>query len=208
MPISDFPRIDSETVHIDWGSLKRTYAYLFPKKSSLAIGAGGLGLNASEIKNYQRAFLQVKWQKGEIPPFGAGGFLLPLRKKRSPIQKGRCLLLGDAAGLVDPFTGEGIYFALRSARIAASALEKASGENGNSLEAYQQAIDRDVMPELESSKFFREIFNLRPSFFHRKIYTQDRWWNAMVKILRGEKTFLDLKKKMALLGSLLLRMAR
>jgi hypothetical protein len=64
------------------------------------------------------------------------------------------------------------------------------------------------MPELECSALFREIFNLRPSYFHRKITTRDRWWNAMAQILRGEKTFLDVKNKLGPLGSLLLRMAR
>jgi geranylgeranyl reductase family protein len=208
VPISAFPRVDPETVHIDWGSLKRTYAYLFPKKSSLAIGAGGLGLVASEIKNYQRSFLQVKWQKDEAPPFGTAGFLLPLRKKRSPIQEGRCLLLGDAAGLADPFTGEGIYYAIRSAQIAAWALEKAMEDGGDSLHAYQETIDREVMPELESSKFLRELFNLRPSFFHRQVSTRERWWNAMVKILRGDKSFLDVKKRLGPVGSILLGMSR
>jgi hypothetical protein len=52
------------------------------------------------------------------------------------------------------------------------------------------------------------MFNLCPSFFHGRVAGSERWWNAMAKILRGEKTFLDLKRKMGPLGSLLHRMAR
>jgi len=61
---------------------------------------------------------------------------------------------------------------------------------------------------LECSRLFRAFFNLRPSHYHRKIASQDRWWNAMAKIMRAEKTFLDIKKKLGPVGSLLLRLAR
>jgi hypothetical protein len=77
-----------------------------------------------------------------------------------------------------------------------------------SLPDYQEAVDRELMPELECSRYFREIFNLCPSFFHQKIATNDHWWKAMAKILRGEKTFLDVHKRLGALGKLLLRLAR
>ena len=208
VPTSVLPWHEPDTIHIDWGSLRGTYAYLFPKKNSLSMGAGGIGVPAAKIKKYQRAFLVTRWQKEQDPPFSTAGFLLPLRQKRRPIQKGRCLLLGDAAGLIDPLTGEGIYYAIRGAQLAAPALADALKSGGNSLAPCQQVIDRDLMPELECAVLVREIFNLRPSYFHHKMATSDRWWNAMAKILRGERTFVDVKKKLRLLGSVLLRIVR
>ncbi|MGE5252671.1 MAG: NAD(P)/FAD-dependent oxidoreductase, partial [Planctomycetaceae bacterium] len=141
-------------------------------------------------------------------PFSAAGFMIPLRKNRSPIHSGRCLLVGDAAGLADPFSGEGIFSAVRSAQIAASALQQAMKGRWDSLKPYQEFIDREMMPELECSRLFRELFNLRRFHYHRKIASKDRWWNAMAKIMRGERTFLDVKKKLGTVGSLLARMAR
>jgi len=208
VPTSVLPWHESDVIQIDWGSLRRSYAYLFPKKNSLSMGAGGIGIPAAKIKNYQRAFLVTRWQKEEEPPFSTAGFLLPLRQKRRPIQQGRCLLLGDAAGLVDPLTGEGIYYAIRSAQLVAPLLAEALKNGWNSLDPCQEIIDQELMPELECAALIREIFNLRPSFFHQKIASSDRWWNAMAKILRGEKTFVDVKKKLGLLGSLLLRLIR
>ncbi len=195
-------------VHIDWGSLKRSYAYAFPKDTSLSVGAGGFGVPAPDIKKYQRAFLATRWQKDGALPFSTAGFILPLRTKREAIVKGRCLLLGDAAGLVDPFTGEGIYYAVRSAQIAAPVIAEAVRTGVDSLRAYQEGIDRELMPELECSRLFREIFNFRPALFHRKIATSDRWWNAMAKILRGEKTFLDIQRRLGRVGTLLLKMSK
>ena len=208
VPTSVLPWHEPDTIHIDWGSLRRTYAYLFPKKNSLSMGAGGIGVPAAKIKNYQRAFLVTRWQKEEDPPFSTAGFLLPLRQKRRPIQKDRCLLLGDAAGLIDPLTGEGIYYAIRGAQLAAPVLAEALKEGWNSLAPCQEVIDRDLMPELECAVLVRGIFNLLPSYFHHKIATSDRWWTAMAKILRGERTFVDVKKKLRLLGSVLLRIVR
>jgi geranylgeranyl reductase family protein len=207
-PASLIPDWDPGLIHIDWGSVKRSYAYMFPKKYFLSAGAGGVDVPPGKLKNYHRAFLATRSRKDQALPFSAAGFMIPLRKNRSPIHSGRCLLVGDAAGLADPFSGEGIFSAVRSAQIASSALEEALKGNCDSLKPYEEAIDRDLMPELECARLFREFFNLRPLHYHRKIASQERWWNAMAKIMRGEKTFLDIKKKLGPVGTLLLRMAR
>jgi geranylgeranyl reductase family protein len=207
-PTSMIPDWEPDVIHLDWGSLKRSYAYMFPKKYFLSLGAGGVNIPAAKIKNYQRAFLATRARKEKTLPFGAAGFMIPLRKKRSPIEKGRCILIGDAAGLADPFSGEGILSAVRSAQVAASALPEALKNNRNSLNNYQEMIDRELMPELECARLFRELFNLRPFHYHRKIASKDRWWNAMAKMMQGEKTFLDVKKKLGPIGKVLARLAR
>ncbi len=207
-PTSLIPDWDPDLIHLDWGSIKRSYAYMFPKKYFLSAGAGGIDVPAGKIKNYQRAFLATRAQKDQALPFSAAGFMIPLRKNRSAIHAGRCLLVGDAAGLADPFSGEGIFSAVRSAQFAADALQEAMKNHLDSLTHYQEVVDRDFTPELECSRLFRELFNLRPSHYHQKIASQDRWWNAMAKIMRGEKTFLDVKKKLGPIGKVLARMAR
>ncbi len=208
VPASLFPWVAPDLIHIDWGSLRRSYAYLFPKKDSLAMGAGGFKIPHLKIKKYQRAFGTTQWQKEENPPFSAAGFRLRLRRRQGLICQGRCLLLGEAAGLVDPFTGEGIFYAVRSAQLTAPLLSEAVRERRNSLQPCQETINRILMPEIEGSRVLRYIFNLRPSFFHHKIATSDRWWTAMAKILRGEKTFSEVIKRLGPLGSLLLKMAK
>ncbi len=207
-PSSLLPDWNPHLIQLDWGSIKKGYAYLFPKKNFFSMGAGGISAPAPKMKKYHRAFLETRCRKEKTLPFSAAGFMIPLRTKRSPIQQGRCLLLGDAAGLADPFSGEGIYSAVRSALIAAASLEEALKNNRADLKNYEESLDRELMPELECARLFRELFNLRPSYYHRKIAQSDRWWNGMAKLMRGEKTFLDVKKKLGPLGSVLLRMAR
>jgi geranylgeranyl reductase family protein len=208
VPISLLPEQEPDMIHIDWGSLKRGYAYLFPKNNHLSVGAGAFGVASQKIKDYQRAFWAVRWRKEDAPPFSAAGFFLPLRRRRTPIHRGRCLLLGDAAGLVDPFSGEGIYSAVRSAQLAAPYLADFLKNGFSSFQPVQEEIDRTLTPELECSRLFRELFRRWPSYVHRKLRTGDRWWNAMAQILRGEKSNLELKSRMGILGDLLLRLAK
>jgi flavin-dependent dehydrogenase len=58
---------------------------------------------------------------------------VPIYQRREPISTRRALLTGDAAGLVDPFTGEGIRFAIKSGRLAAECLLAGRPGRYNSL---------------------------------------------------------------------------
>jgi flavin-dependent dehydrogenase len=49
-------------------------------------------------------------------------------------------LVGDAAGFLDPFTGEGLHRALTSARLAAAAVTRALDDDPNALAAYERAM--------------------------------------------------------------------
>src|SRR6202011_3210004 len=53
------------------------------------------------------------------------------------------LAVGDAAGLVDPITGEGLYYAIRSADLAAKALLLEIGGAPEKLQAYRRMLRKD-----------------------------------------------------------------
>jgi flavin-dependent dehydrogenase len=112
------------------------------------------------------------------------------------IQSGRCLLLGDAAGLVDPVTGEGIYNAIRSARIAAPVIESyLKGSSANLLE-YEAVVDKQIMPELKAARALARGFAWFPGFVFEAVGSSDRLWNACCRLLRGEDTYLTLKRRL------------
>jgi flavin-dependent dehydrogenase len=67
------------------------------------------------------------------------------------------MLLGDAAGLVDPLTGEGIYYALQSGIIAARAIiQKDSPEQATAF--YQHSVAREIFPELSAAGRIAGLF--------------------------------------------------
>ena len=119
--------------------------------------------------------------------------MLPTRAPGTPLVHGRALVLGDAAGLLEPFTGEGIYYALRSAYLAAEALTAVS-INDMSPVSYETAVDTEIMPDLIGARALQQVFDAWPWLFHILVRTHDRSWRALAKILRGERGFRDVER--------------
>lgn len=119
-----------------FGEVQRGYLWVFPKAQHLSVGIGAFKPGRGEL---QRT-LQCVMARYDIPLEGARlyGHPLPIYTGRQPITTRRVLLVGDAAGLADPLTGEGIRFAVESGRLAAEAL--AAGRP----ERYQQMVRRQI----------------------------------------------------------------
>jgi flavin-dependent dehydrogenase len=69
------------------------------------------------------------------------------------------MAVGDAAGLVDPVTGEGLYYAIRSADLAAGALLSEAVEPARQVGQYRQSLRRDFAADLEfGSRLAKRVF--------------------------------------------------
>ena len=88
------------------------------------------------------------------------GYGLPLGSKKRKISGDRFLLLGDAASLIDPFTGEGIGNAIRSGRVAAKHIIKGF-ERRDFLHDFNTEYDREIYrrmwPELRLSHALQRL---------------------------------------------------
>lgn len=113
------------------GELHAGYLWVFPKVSHLSVGIGALHPQPGELQ----ATLKRVMKRFDISLEGVAlhGHTLPIYTKRDPIATNRTLLMGDAAGLVDPFTGEGIRFAMKSGRLAAESVLSGHVEEYSSL---------------------------------------------------------------------------
>jgi flavin-dependent dehydrogenase len=102
------------------GEVRLGYAWIFPKSDHLSIGIGGLHPRPGEllatlnrvIARYGISLTAAPWH----------GHPIPIYTGREPLATSRALLVGDAAGLADPLTGEGIRLAIKSGRLAAEAI--------------------------------------------------------------------------------------
>ncbi|NEP31675.1 MULTISPECIES: geranylgeranyl reductase [Moorena] len=106
------------------------YAWVFPKYDHVAVGTGTMRVNQSLIKKLQagiRARAAKKLVGGKIIKVEAHPIPEHPRPRRVV---GRVALVGDAAGTVTKSSGEGIYFAAKSARMCAETIVETS--NGGS----------------------------------------------------------------------------
>jgi geranylgeranyl reductase len=108
------------------------YAWVFPKYDHVAVGTGTMKVNKADIKKLQagiRARAANRLAGGEIIKVEAHPIPEHPRPRRV---RGRVALVGDAAGTVTKSSGEGIYFAAKSARMCAETIVETSN-NGTRI---------------------------------------------------------------------------
>ncbi|MCF2530567.1 geranylgeranyl reductase family protein [Yinghuangia soli] len=182
-------------VLIDWGPVPGSYAWVFPKDDVLTVGVICARGNGEATRAYLRDFIASQALSG-FRPHLTSGHLTRCRTDESPLARGRVLVAGDAAGLLEPWTREGISFALRSgraagesaARIAAAATDADVKE---AAEAYRTRIESTLGREMRAGRLMLAAFERRPAVFHTAIATVPKAWSAFRNIVRGTKTLAD-----------------
>lgn len=187
----------SDIIELDLFSVWCGYGWIFPKQDHISIGVGGPQKMIKQIKAYNTTYLGQN-KLSEYPKIRFSGHALPVRKGRSPITRGRALLVGDAAGLLEPFTGEGIGYAVRSGQLAAQAIEAFSRDDATDLSLYTRMLDEELTSELLLARRFVRVFNRFPRLFYNLIKDNDYVWNGICKILRGERNFNDINRRLGL----------
>ena len=109
-----------DAAQFDFGPVPFGYAWVFPKREHLSIGV--LTLRPERV-NLNECFEKcLRALSIEPAAIQRHGFVIPLAPRDSTLAKGRVLLTGDAAGLADPVTAEGITSAIQSGQMAADAI--------------------------------------------------------------------------------------
>jgi geranylgeranyl reductase family protein len=110
-----------ETAWVELGVVPGGYGWVFPKGEHANLGVGGWLDEGPRLREHLARLARAH---GVDPArlTDVRGHRLPMRHLGAPAAAGRTLLVGDAAGLVDPLSGDGIYEAFVSARLAAEAI--------------------------------------------------------------------------------------
>ncbi|MEI6433491.1 MAG: geranylgeranyl reductase family protein [Bacteroidota bacterium] len=202
----------SDTVFLDWGAFPGGYGWVFPKGDHLSLGVGGPASLSKWMMDYYQKFLIYLEKSGiaVIETTSLKSWSIPVRVKRGNFHNGRAIVAGDAAGLTDPLTGEGIYYAIRSGKLAAEACISYLNCSAPSLLSYSKAVNQDLMTELLEANRIKNLFNTFPMKIHRFVNDSNRAWRAFGKVLRGEKNYADVRNgfgRWKTLWSLVCRMA-
>ncbi len=206
----------SSTIFLDWGTFPGGYAWVFPKQNHFSIGVGGPARLSKGMMPYFQHFLQYLHETACLPPLNVyslrqgndplnpvspipcpvslKSWPIPVRIKKDNFHQGRILVAGDSAGLTDPLTGEGIYYAVRSGKLAAEACSAYLNAQSSSLQVYSDQVNHELMEELLEANKIKYLFNTFPLKIHTLVKDKNRVRSAFGKVLRGERMYADVRK--------------
>ena len=124
---------------LELGVVPGGYAWIFPKADHVNVGVAGWEGEASHLRRHLGRLLAEHGLPAEAV-VGLRGHRLPLRAPHAPLAGSRVLLVGDAAGLVDPLSGDGIYEAALSANEAGAIAGRFLDGSVASLDEYTTAL--------------------------------------------------------------------
>jgi geranylgeranyl reductase family protein len=188
-----------ERFAVDVGSSPGGYGWLFPKGDHVNIGIGG---NWPVGPSLRDRLMRLTRYYGFSPDalWGLNGHPLPVYREGSAVQKENVLLVGDAAGFVDPLTGEGIYSAVKSGQIAARHLAAYVSGAAGDLAGYRREIERDLVPDLLVSIQLHQIFHLAPPVAAEMVKRSSRMWRLVCALLTGRIGYAGVKERSAVLA--------
>ena len=131
------------TAFVELGTVPGGYGWIFPKAEHVNVGVGCWPETANQLKSLLATVCEGY---GLDPGLLADlrGWRLPLRTSKTAVAGDRALLVGDAAGLVDPLTGDGMYECFVSGRAAARTITDLLAGRQSSLAPYAAALEREL----------------------------------------------------------------
>jgi geranylgeranyl reductase family protein len=148
-------------VRMDFDIPAHGYAWLFPKADHLSVGVLSVRRGNQKLNQALARYLKALGIS-EIEREERHGFLIPVRPRRDGFSRSRVMLVGDAAGFVDPVTAEGIFFAVKSGQLASTALIKEKFEWPQSSATYGDLIRKHITPELSSARLLASLLYVSP----------------------------------------------
>jgi flavin-dependent dehydrogenase len=203
---------DREQIDIQFLPNLEGYIWVFPRCGHLSVGICGKGEPAASLRKRLENYMVEKGISWKGAAFYS--HLLPSLEtpawKRNRVAGDGWMAVGDAAGLVDPITGEGLYYAIRSADLAAKALLSEIGDLAG--QAYRRMLRRDFASDLEFGSrlakrvfFGRFLYGSVPARMVQFTRSSPRFAGIMQDLFAGTQSYLGLKRRLIenLNGSLL-----
>jgi geranylgeranyl reductase family protein len=164
-----------------FGELKQSYLWIFPKENALSVGAAALhpsrGVLQSTLAKVMSTY-GVPMDEAEVH-----GHPIPITLRDEHIATPRCFLVGDAAGLADPFSGEGIRLAITSGRLAAQAILAGRPEQ------YTFHVDKMIRASHRWGRLLAKLFYAFPELCFYAGVSDPRAILPFLDVLAGEADY-------------------
>jgi flavin-dependent dehydrogenase len=194
VPDTDLQSFGDRAV-FDFGGMPNGYGWIFPKRDHLNVGIyspfGGTALRRHLMEFIDR-YPELRRRRG----IEYRGYAIPLRNRAGLFERGPVVLLGDAAGLAESVFGEGIYFALKSATLAAQS-ELARDRTADFI-SYTQLLNQELLPELRAASLLAKGLFTFQEFAFRHAVCNDRINQFFAGLLSGEIGYRECLRKTVL----------
>jgi geranylgeranyl reductase family protein len=169
---------------LELGIVPGGYGWVFPKGDHVNVGIGGWESEGPRLRTLLR---QVCESHGlaDAPLSELRGHRLPLRRPESRIARGRAALVGDAAGLVDPLTGDGMYEAFYSAKLASEAVLDLLAGKAQDLDPYARRVTGGLASITSASWKAKLALDRFPRLAFG-IFRAPLVWSVVERVVRGE----------------------
>jgi geranylgeranyl reductase family protein len=169
---------------IELADIPGGYGWVFAKGDHVNVGVGAWQSEGPRIREHLARVCRAH----DLEPThleGLRGHRLPLRRPGVRIAGERALLVGDAAGLIDPVSGDGMYECFVSSKLAAAAVLDLLAGRASSLEPYESAVNVALMPLHNASWKLKRALDRWPRASWRIARTQ-LLWKTVERLLHGE----------------------
>ena len=166
------------------GTIPGGYAWIFPKGDHINVGVGGWEREGPTLRGHLGILCRAHGIAEELVQ-DLRGHRLPLRRSGSVAARGRALLVGDAGGLVDPLSGDGMYEAFVSSRLAADSIGDVLEGRAAGLESYNEKLSNALSLGVAASWGAKMALDRYPWL----TFTLGRLpiaWGAVERMLNGD----------------------
>jgi geranylgeranyl reductase family protein len=178
----------------DLGAVPGGYGWVFPLADSLNVGVGTGRPGFKRLRDCLRAYLEREGLAGAAAGGEVRGGTLASGTPPFGLQRGRCCLAGDAGGLIDSLTGEGIYSALHSGRLAGEAVADFLAGKAP-LSAYRGRVRRELGGNLLAARIIARLTDLSPHRAYDLSTKSERRIRGAMAVVQGEISYFDLLRK-------------
>ena len=169
---------------LELGLVPGGYGWVFPKGDHANFGIGGWEREGPGLRaRLQELCAAHGVAAGDLE--SVRGYRLPLRSPRSTLARGRTAVIGDAAGLVDPVSGDGMFEGFLSAKLAADAALDLLAGRAQGLEPYGERLTRQLGTHLWASWGVKAALDRFPRTTFAIARTRIVW-RTVEKLVRGE----------------------
>jgi geranylgeranyl reductase family protein len=166
------------------GTIPGGYGWIFPKGDHINVGVGGWEREGPTLRG-QLGILCRAHGIAEDSVEDLRGHRLPLRRAGSVAGRGRALLVGDAGGLVDPLSGDGMYEAFVSSRCASESIGNVLEGRAAGVESYNEKLS-DALALAVAASWGAKIALDRYPWLTFTLGRLPIVWGAVERLLKGD----------------------